>query len=123
MGKRGESGRGSLAFPLRASSNSGFLAFPNRLLGSALLTQSPLCAILVHMHGALSSQVVPARQRRQREQQVLVSCLCGQEVAPVLARLGSPWCHECRADPERRYRILTESARALSADGEQPLAA
>jgi hypothetical protein len=92
-------------------------------LASALLTQSSLCAILVHMHRAVSSQFVPARQRRKREQQVLVSCLCGEQVAPVLARLGSPWCHECRADSERRYRILTESARALSADGDQPLAA
>jgi MFS family permease len=93
------------------------------LVIGVLLGQSPLCAILVHMRGALSSEVVPAHQRQKREQQVLVSCLCGEQVAPVLARLGSPWCHECRGDPERRYRIIAESARALNADGEQPLAA
>lgn len=88
-----------------------------------LLAQSPLRASLVHKHGAVSSEVVPAHRRQKREQQVLVSCLCGEQVAPVLARLGSPWCHDCRDDPERRYRIIAESARALNADGEQPLAA
>jgi len=76
----------------------------------------------MHMHAA-ASQVVPAHQRQKREQQVRVNCLCGEQVAPVLARLGSPWCHECRDDPERRYRIVAESARVLSPDGEQPLAA
>jgi hypothetical protein len=89
----------------------------------AVLTQSPLCAILVHMHRALSSQAVPAHRRQKREQQALARCLCGEQVAPVLARLGSPWCHDCRGDSERRYRILAESARALSAEGDQPLAA
>jgi hypothetical protein len=49
--------------------------------------------------------------------------LCGEKVAPVLARLGSPWCHECRDDPQRRDRIIAESARASRTDGEQPLAA
>lgn len=93
------------------------------LMIGVLLAQSPLRASLVHMHGAVSSEVVPAHQCQKREQQVLVSCLCGEQVAPVLARLGSPWCHECRDDPERRYRIIAESARTLNADGEQPLAA
>jgi hypothetical protein len=88
-----------------------------------MLGQSPLGAIPVHTHGAVSSEVVLAHQRQKREQQVLVRCLCGEQVAPVLARLGSPWCHDCRDDPERRYRIVAESARALNADGEQPLAA
>jgi len=93
------------------------------LVIGVLLGQSPLCAILVQMHGAVSSEVVHAHQRQKREQQVLVRCLCGEQVAPILARLGSPWCHECRDDPERRYRIIAESARALKAAGEQPLAA
>jgi hypothetical protein len=56
------------------------------------------------------------------EAKILVSCLCGEKVAPVLARLGSPWCHECRDDPERRNRIIAESARASRPNGELPLA-
>jgi hypothetical protein len=35
-----------------------------------------------------------------------MTCLCGQELAPVLARLGSPWCHECREDEERLSRVV-----------------
>jgi hypothetical protein len=85
-------------------------------LALAGLTRSRSCPILVHMHYA-------TRKRHNREQQLLVSCLCGKQVAPILARLGSPWCHECRDDPERRYWIVATSARASSADGEQPLAA
>jgi MFS family permease len=117
---------GWLADRLRTSSRPSAHepGLPGRvLLIAVLLGQPPLRAILVHMHGAVSSEVVPAHQRQKREQQLLVSCLCGEQVAPVLARLGSPWCHECRDDPERRYRIIAESARALKADGEQPLAA
>src|SRR5262249_13936581 len=108
---------------LRVISTSGSAAFRNRTLTPVVLTRSPLRAILVHMHRAVSSQVVPAPQSQKREQRVLVSCLCGEQVAPVLARLGSPWCHECRDDPERRYRIIAESNRPPSPDGELPLAA
>jgi hypothetical protein len=110
---------------LGIAANGNFMtpAIPNRGLAFALLTHWPLSAILTHMHVAASSQVVPARQRQNRERQLLVSCLCGERLAPILARLGSPWCHDCRDDPERRYRIVAESGRAMSADGEQLLAA
>ena len=33
-------------------------------------------------------------------------CLCGNELAPVLVRLGSVWCHDCREDEQRRYEVL-----------------
>lgn len=75
------------------------------------------------MRGFLSSEVALVHQRQNREQQVLVTCFCGEQVAPVLARLGSPWCHECRDDADRRYRTLAKSSRALTAEREQPLAA
>jgi hypothetical protein len=41
-------------------------------------------------------------------------CFCGGEIAPILSRLGSPWCHECRDSGDRRrqtmerYRSLDE---------------
>jgi hypothetical protein len=35
-----------------------------------------------------------------------MTCLCGQELAPVLARLGSPTCHDCRDEPERLSQVL-----------------
>ncbi len=28
-------------------------------------------------------------------------CVCGNEIAPVLARLGSARCHDCRDNPSR----------------------
>ena len=75
------------------------------------------------MQGFLSSEVVMVHNRQSREEQPLVICFCGEQVAPVLARLGSPWCHECRDDADRRYRVLAKSLRALTAEREQPLAA
>jgi hypothetical protein len=35
-----------------------------------------------------------------------MTCLCGQQLAPVLARLGSPLCHDCRDDPEGLAQVL-----------------
>ena len=75
------------------------------------------------MQGFRDSEVVLVHGRQNRDQQVLATCFCGEQVAPVLARLGSPWCHECRDDADRRYRVLAESLRALSAERERRLAA
>jgi hypothetical protein len=56
----------------------------------------------------MESRVVSlAAGRRWPDEPSDARCMCGEEIASVLARLGSPWCHDCRDDGVRRAGALT----------------
>jgi hypothetical protein len=67
----------------------------------------------------MESRVVSlAAGRRWPDEPGAARCMCGEEIATVLARLGSPWCHDCRDDGGRRAGALTavKNRAALSVD-------
>ncbi|PWU24520.1 MAG: hypothetical protein C5B48_05960 [Candidatus Rokuibacteriota bacterium] len=63
----------------RRSQGSALRAVASQTSAQSRATR--ITATLVHMCDAVGLQVVPTHQHQNREQQVLVSCLCGEQVA------------------------------------------